>query len=235
MTGQSARGFILRRAARGASALTALSEAAAEKFEQMGLPRPRVIYPGIDLEVFRPRGERSEEPTLLCAAALDDARKQPALLIEGFRMARARKPLRLQLITARPTASPWRELAGEEGIEVLDGSGGTGVLAEAYSRAWVSVLTSYDEAFGLVLAEALACGTPGVGPRDAAVPEVLGEDGAGRMYELNDPESLATALLEAVEIADDPATREICRTRAQTFGRDAMVEQYVDVYEQLVS
>ena len=54
-------------------------------------------------------------------------------------------------------------------------------LVDAYRSAWVSALPSHDEAFGLVLAEALACGTPVVGSNDGGVPELI--DGLSALWD----------------------------------------------------
>ncbi len=225
---------MLGRAAAGASATVALSEAAAGSFECQGLARPRVIHPGIDLRTYRPRGPRSEVPSVICAAALDDPRKQPELLLQGFARARRQRPgLRLVLAPPRPLAEPVRRLAAEDGVEVLDTRGDREALARAYSAAWASVLTSFDEAFGLVLAEGLACGTPAVGPRDGAIPEVVGEGDAGRMFAPGDVDGLASAMIAAVELAADDQAEAVCRHRGELFGRDRMVDAYLSLYEDL--
>ncbi len=62
-----------------------------------------------------------------------------------------------------------------------------------------------DEAFGLVLAEALACGTPVVGTRSGAIPEIIDRDGIGALFDGDDPYGLAQALREVLDIAGDPA------------------------------
>ncbi len=42
-----------------------------------------------------------------------------------------------------------------------------------FRRAWVGVFSSLQEAFGMVLVESLACGTPVVGAGDGAIPEII--------------------------------------------------------------
>src|SRR5262249_20778223 len=98
------------------------------------------------------------------------------------------------------------------------------------------VLPSWGEAFGLVLAEALACGTPVVGSDREAIPEVLGGDERiGRLFGGEDPEALAGALLEALELAADPGTAAACRERAERFSTDRTTEAYLALYRELLA
>src|SRR5204863_4596648 len=97
-------------------------------------------------------------------------------------------------------------------------------LPALYRAAWVSALPSTGEAFGLVLVEALACGTPVVGADREAIPEVLGaDDGVGRLFAGDDPRAVARALLDALDLAADPATAARCRSRAEAFSVDRCV------------
>ena len=107
-------------------------------------------------------------------------------------------------------------------------------LAEAYATAWVSALPSTDEAFGLVLAEALACGTPCVGSNQGGIPEVVDRPEIGRLFDGDDPRRLARALLETLELAGDPATAGACRARAEDFSTDRCTERYLELYRELL-
>jgi glycosyltransferase involved in cell wall biosynthesis len=76
-------------------------------------------------------------------------------------------------------------------------------------RASALVLPSEWEAFGLVLLEAMAAGTPIVGTAVGGVPEVLDEGRAGRLVAYGDPVALGAALRAVVE--DPDATRRLVR------------------------
>jgi glycosyltransferase involved in cell wall biosynthesis len=195
------------RACRESAATVALSELAADGFRRWLGVDPNVVAPGVDLDVFAPDGHpRSDEPTVLCAADASQPRKRVELLREAVS--------RLDGVRLQLDGDPI----------VLDDRA---VLAQANRRAWVHALPSVGEAFGLVLAEALACGTPVVGPQAEVVGE---EDGTGVLFTGEDPGDLAQALRRALDLAADPATAARCRQRAERWSVDACAAAYERIY-----
>jgi glycosyltransferase involved in cell wall biosynthesis len=92
------------------------------------------------------------------------------------------------------------------------------------------VLPAFREAFGLVVVESLACGTPVVGMRDGgAVPALVGDP--GRIAD-PDPDSLAQTLLRALDASPDPAA---CRRRAEQYSIDRCAARYESLYEELLA
>lgn len=86
----------------------------------------------------------------------------------------------------------------------------------------------WEEPFGIVMAEALACGTPVLGLRRGAVPEVV-EDGVTGFVRDD-----VAALVEVVGHLDE-LDRHACRERAERmFSDTAIVSAYLDVYRSLV-
>ena len=96
----------------------------------------------------------------------------------------------------------------DNGVELVD-MDDAAVLAELNGRAWAAALPSTNEAFGLVLVEALATGTPVVASDLGPFPEIVDRPEIGRLFPGDDPADLAAALLETFELAGDPgrATR----------------------------
>jgi len=94
-----------------------------------------------------------------------------------------------------------------------------------------ALLAPFDwpEPFGLVFIEALACGTPVLAYRRGSVPEII-EDGVTG-YVRDQPDEL-TAAVEQVSLLDRGRCRQAFEAR---FTVERMVQDYLDVYEQIVS
>jgi glycosyltransferase involved in cell wall biosynthesis len=87
----------------------------------------------------------------------------------------------------------------------------------------------WEEPFGIVMAEALACGTPVFGLRRGSVPEIV-EDGVSGFVR-DDVEGL----VESVKLVD-ALDRAACRQRAETMFSDrAVAEGYLAIYRALAA
>jgi glycosyltransferase involved in cell wall biosynthesis len=227
---------IVLRTAREADAVVALSRTAADGFRRWLGVDAQVIAPGVDVTTFAPAADptsaRAEVPTILCAADHTQPRKRVGLLVEAFGLVRRDLPL-ARLVLSRVAGSPLGDRA-PEGVEERDLDARESLVA-ANREAWVAALPSTGEAFGLVLAEALACGTPVVGTAAGAIPEVVDREGIGALFEGDDPAALAVALRAALDLAADPQTANRCRDRAVELSTDRCTEAYLDLYRGLPS
>ena len=105
----------------------------------------------------------------------------------------------------------------------------SGPLREAVGAASVAVVTPrWDEPFGLVAAEALACGTPVAAYDSGALGEIL-DPSSGVLVPAGDVGALAAAMLAAARL-----DRRCARRRAvEQFGHERMVECYEQTYREL--
>jgi phosphatidylinositol alpha-mannosyltransferase len=223
------------RIAREADECTVLSEAAARPYRRYLLRDPVILPGGVRGAEFDVKAERAAAPTLFCASALGDPRKRAGLLFAAFERVRRERP-DTRLVVARPR-DPFMSAAAPalpEGGEWIDVEG-PGALARAYASAWATVNAAPGEAFGLVLVESLAAGTPVVGDRSGATPEILGEEPVGATFAPDDERELAGAMLEALELAERPQTPAACKARAQAFDWGQLVRRYEEVYERVVA
>lgn len=99
------------------------------------------------------------------------------------------------------------------------------------SLALFSVPTTYAEAFGLYVIEAMACGVPVVQPEAAAFPEIVGTAGGGICVPTRDAGALARAWHQLLR---DPAQRARLGTAGRRsvekhFNARTMCEQFCQV------
>lgn len=190
-----------------------------------------VLSGGVDIRRFTPGAQRSALPTLLFASAADEERKNLPLLLEAVALLRRRGvPVELWLagpgdqagaVAAAPSEA--RAVTRALGIVAPDD------LASLYGQAWVTVLPAVSEAFGLVLVESLACGTPVValdqgGPREIVSP------GVGALAAPT-AEDLARACEEAIALAREGDIAARCREVAMAWDwSSAIVPRMEEIY-----
>lgn len=105
-----------------------------------------------------------------------------------------------------------------------------GVLAQYYSMADVTLLTSTKETFSMVTAESLSCGTPVVG-FEAGAPEMIAIEEYSRFVGYGN----LSALEEGIkDILSTPLSKENISQKAHAkYGKDIMCKGYTRVYKEL--
>jgi glycosyltransferase involved in cell wall biosynthesis len=86
----------------------------------------------------------------------------------------------------------------------------------------------WEEPFGLVMIEAMACGTPVVATRRGAVAEVITDGVGGRI--VDDYREMPRALEEALELDPGAARRDV----EERFSPSRMVENYLGAFELVI-
>lgn len=189
------------------------------------LPSCPVIYNGIDLDKWR-YSPRAEAGTAVWFGRIVPE-KGPHLAIQAAHQA----GLRLHL--AGPVCD---EVYFEQEIKPLLTSNDT-YHGHLRHRELISLIGAcsvflctprWEEPYGLVVAEALACGTPVAAFRRGALPEIL-DVNTGRFAHPDDVHSLAQAAHQAAQLS-----RSDCRSRAeQIASMERMIDDYVDLYTNL--
>lgn len=223
-------GRLLTRATRAAHVTTALSQSAARGVEAVTRRRATVVSPGVRTDVFTPDLEpRAGPPRLLFAAHAGAPRKRLPLLIGAMPGVLDEFPDARLVIGgggAPPTGIPSQVAAAIDDI----GTGELADLPQRYRDATVSVLPSVDEAFGLVLLESLACGTPVVANASGGMPEIVSDEAVGRLAAPDDADDLTRAIIEAIGLARTADTPPRCAEHARQWSWDSVGPDHLSAY-----
>ncbi len=229
---------VLRVVVRSSAAVTALSSRVADDVEASFGRRPTVIAPGVRTAAFAP-ATRTTSPTILFASAM---RREKGLdvLLRAFAKVAASRP-EVRLVLCGPGDPAWAFAAADDvlahhraRVDVV-GPGLPGELPGRYSAAHLTVLPSRNEAFGLVLAESLASGTPVVGCAGGGADDIV-VDGIGAMVPHGDDGALADAIIACLPLAALPGTAARCVARAATWDWQASIgPQHEELYRAVVT
>lgn len=195
------------------------------------------VYNGIDTDIFRPAAPEENKVTraklgiaqdtrmVLGVANVWDKRKRLSSFIE---LASAMENENVIIVVVGITEKQKQALpAGIIGITQTEN---TEALVKLYAAADVFVSTSVEESFALVVAEAMACGTPVVCVDGGGCRELVG-DGVGKIVPRDDKASLADAVREVLAQRDAFAAN--CRIRCEKmYSLSAMTDGYMNVYRE---
>jgi alpha-1,6-mannosyltransferase len=200
--------FARRQFARYDASLVASREIS-EWLRGRGFPGVRWVGLGVDVDVFRPvEGPRPDAGAPLTVSYVGrlSPEKELGLLIEIWDDVHARTGARLRLIGAGPSRAAFERFAQTRpSVTVEPYLDQPADVAAVLASSDVVVLTSSTETFSLATAEALACGTPVVGPARGAVGELVVESGGGLAFTAGSSSALGHALRTLLAL--DPEAR----------------------------
>ena len=221
--------------------ITVSHDSAREITNAFGVPpeKIRVVYNGLDGNEFMPLPGVAKRPNSLIFVGNSEDRKKGLLyLLQALQYL----PECVSLIVVDGGA-PQRSFAPmltekyEIGHRVhFTGKIGPGDLVRLYCSAEIAVVPSLYEGFGFPAAEAMACELPVVSSTAGALPEVVGDDGAGILV----PPRNAPALAQAIHrLLEDPGLRrqmgQAGRRRVTTlFTWENAARQMMEVYREAI-
>ena len=105
-------------------------------------------------------------------------------------------------------------------------------LAQLYSTASVTLLTSKKETFSMVTAESLCCGTPVVGFK-AGGPESIALEKYSRFVEYGNVEALCSNIHQVIKQA---YVKELVSSECKSiYSKEVMGKNYLEIYQNLLS
>ena len=219
--------------------IIAMSKSLVNMTIQLGITPAKIarIPDGVDPNYFTPlSGDRS--PVILFVGSLIQ-RKGVDYLIEAAPKVFARNSdYRLVLIGEGPLDRELERRAQFLGvgdkIELL------GALSPDHVRDWMQrskllVLPSVEEGLGVVLLEALACGTPCIATNIGGIPDII-HDQVGRLVPARDADALADSINS---LLDNPEEWKQKSTTARTYivenyAWERIAGQIADLYRRVV-
>jgi len=184
--------------------------------EIFGIPesRMKVIYNGIDIDLFSPSDEaKRSENQILMVMSRDTPVKGLRYLLEALAELRKRWDLKLVVVGRTLGDGMTEKLMDRLGVTAavtFRNQIETSELIELYRTSTVVAVPSTYEGFGLPAAEAMSCGAPIVSTTAGALPEVVGD--AGILVPPADSAALTGAIAQLME---SPAKRSEYSLRAR--------------------
>jgi glycosyltransferase involved in cell wall biosynthesis len=167
-------------------------------------------------------GAHATQLQVTCVARFDYSKGQD-VLVRAAALLRDRHPtVTVNFWGDGPTLDACRALAQDLGVDGacrFHGRADRTTALRAMAAAWVAVVPSRDEAFGLVNLEAMAMGTPVVATATGGIPEVVADGESGLLVPPDDPPALAAAI---ARLLDDAALR----ARLGVGARQRFVERF---------
>jgi glycosyltransferase involved in cell wall biosynthesis len=206
----------------------------------------RVIYNGVDTQLFRP-GDRAgachelklppDETVLLYVGNLSRI-KNPLALVEALpelnRLAPQRK-WRAVFVGEGPLRDDIIADAKVNGVAAqvqLAGPRAPAEVARFMQAADALCVTSDDEGMPNVILEAFACGLPVVATNVGGIPEILTGEFLGQLVKRRNPPELAAAV---DALLTGPFERERIVAHGRTFSWQRTAAEYFDVLTQAVA
>jgi len=203
-----------------------------------------VTYAGVDSSFSpdtSPHQRRDDQPfSLLFCGRLNGPHEQKGVdvLLKSFSTVLKNHKAVLNIIDTGPRLPQYQALAEKLGISEqvrFLGFVEHQDMPRHYQQADLFVLPSRRESFGLVLAEAMACGLPVVATTAGAIPEVVEDGVTGLLVPPDDPDALANALVSLLD--DRPRMKAVgaagARQVSDHFTWDRVAQRVMDGYHQV--
>jgi glycosyltransferase involved in cell wall biosynthesis len=207
----------------------------------------RIVYNGIDTEIYgKNKASEQERHGLIMVANTDDRKKGVLYLLQAMQMLRE-DGVKLTIVDDAERHSSYAEDVGPlpsygyklvrklnlDGMVHFTGRLTREELAQHYMGAEIAVVPSLYEGFGIPAAEAMACGTPVISTSGGALPEVVGN--AGILVPPGNADALAAAIRQ---LLGDKQTQQRMseagrRMVKEKFNWERAANETVEVYREV--
>lgn len=188
--------------------------------------RVRVIPPGVDLRTFNP-GTMTPEPTLVYFAGMRRY-KRPEHALQLLSRLRSRGIVAtLDFIGDGPSMANLKQLVAENRLTQFVrfwGHVSDRQLVEIVRRAWINVICTQAEGWGLTAIEAAACGVPTVAYSVPGIRTTVMDGISGRLAPSGNVDSLTEAAVAVMAARNELGAK--CRRFAEDFSWESTVRSW---------
>ena len=228
-----------------------VSQSAAKKTEhffKVPAGKLRVVYNGIDTQIYSINEKASQKRDgLIMVGNTDDRKKGVLYLLKALQLLEKDR-MKLTIVDDAERHSTYTDDVGPlpsyglklvkklnlDGLVHFTGRLTREELVQHYSAAQIAVVPSLYEGFGLPAAEAMACGTPVIASTGGALPEVVGD--AGILVPSGRADALAAAIKQLLN--DEQAQQrmsEAGRKRVEDkFNWEQAARKTLEVYQEVI-
>ena len=226
-------------AIKNADQVIAVSEALSNQMQAYGYKEPRVIPNMVDEEAFKPEiiVEKDTSFRFFTLCSLEKAKGVEDLLYAIAIWKPSKKRVHFLIGGDGEDREEFLQLSEKLGVQDYVTWLGTVKRNEVpgYLNACNAfVMPSHIESFGIVFAEAIACGKPVIATKCGG-PEMIVNEINGRLVPVKDPDALAESLKWMVENSDSFDPKTIRADFEKRFSRQAVSKQISELYNSVLS
>jgi len=198
---------------------------------------PTIIPMGVDLNIFQPfenvkvNNNSIKKPSILTVGRLDE-KKGIKYLIDAMPKVTQKFPdAKLVIVGEGPEkdnlVNQIKMLSLEGNISMV-GAVQNKELPKYYNKADLFVLPSLEEGLGVVLLEAMACGTPVVGSNIGGIMDIITDKETGLLAQSENPKDIADKIIELFsdEWMRQRVTENGLKLIKEKFSWDVVIEQF---------
>lgn len=193
-----------RQSIRAANRIFAHSQFAAKRLHDVYGVTPAVVYLGVDTDLYSPQ-HLAREPFVLSVGALHPVKGHQFVIAALASLPEAARPSLVLIGDRGDYGEELRRLAEAAGVKLsIKQQIPFAEVVSLYNRATVLAAAQYQEPFGLITLEAMACETPVVAVAEGGLRETISDGVTGILTSRQE-----TVFGQALQkFFDDPTTRQ---------------------------
>ncbi|WP_062160038.1 glycosyltransferase family 4 protein [Sulfolobus acidocaldarius] len=193
-------------------------------YESWGIKVDHVIYPPLDLEVFRPTTQKPSRDYVLAYLGIRGKETNLKVIKELARQG-------VKIKAFGKSSKEYEKELSSQNIEIL-GYVDDNTLVDLYTNALFTLFTFTDEPFGYIPVESMACGTPVITYDKQGPKNTVSHNRTGWLVS-NDEELVREAIRIWKQGYDESSIKNKCLANAQEYDVKKIADEWLNCLNQL--